>query len=67
MDSKGPGLVRGRGYDSPLTPPAHNYRLPTKFGMTYQLNRGEERIHIDVENRCGGHRLSTTMFWWLIP
>ena len=32
-----------------------------------QFISGEEGVHIDVENRRGGHRCSTTRSWWSIP
>ena len=50
-DAVGPGLVAGGGHDAPAPGAAHDHRLTPQLRPAQQLDRHEEGVHVDVEDR----------------
>jgi hypothetical protein len=48
-----PSLVARRRHDAAAARAANDDELPTEFGALEQLDRDEECVHVDVENRRG--------------
>ena len=51
VDAEDSGLVRGSGDHSPLPGSTDEYRPPTQLRMAHQLDRREECVHVDVQDR----------------
>jgi hypothetical protein len=51
VNTEDSGLVRGSGDHSPLPGSTDEYRPPTQLRMAHQLDRREERVHVDVQDR----------------
>ena len=55
LDAVLAGFIAGGGDDSTLIrAPADDYRLAAKFGALEELDRNEEGVHVDMEDRCRG-------------
>ena len=71
VDAVGAGLVGGGGHHAPVAGPADDHRRAPQLGPVEQLDRHEEGVHVDVQDRrpdrirrpvgpVGGHTRVTT-------
>ena len=51
VDAVGPGLVGGGRHHAPVAGAADDHRLAAQLGAAQQLDRHEERVHVDVQDR----------------
>jgi hypothetical protein len=53
-DAERSRLVAGRADHAARPGPAHHHRPAAQFGSAPHLDRGEERVHVDVQDRAPG-------------